>query len=152
MNPAAAQVQPQDGIDRNLQERAAREREFHVGLQDDVPPVPRPLAPGKTGLQISIPTPGSEILQRDRAPQPAPAARITPGQSVVNGDLQLRDSQSRRQMELQTQLQNRPDPGADAERQQILQIQQLQFNRETSSQDLGSKIMRDSQRALGTPR
>src|SRR4029450_8037279 len=35
VNPASAQVHPQDGIDRNLQERAAREREFHVGLQDD---------------------------------------------------------------------------------------------------------------------
>ena len=40
----------------------------------------------------------------------------------------------------------------EAERQQVLQIQQLGFDRETSSQDLSSKIMRDSSRALGTPR
>ncbi len=51
-------------------------------------------------------------------------------------------------MELQTQIQNRPEP----ERQQILQIQQLGFDRETSAQELGSKIMRDSSRALGAPR
>ena len=51
-------------------------------------------------------------------------------------------------MELQTQIENRPEP----ERQQILQIQQLQFDRENSANDLGSKIMRDSSRALGAPR
>ena len=153
VDPAAAQVQPQDGIDRNLQQRAAREHEFHVGLEESIP-IPRPYVPGKSGLQIYIPTPGSEILRRDKRPQPAPAPRVTPGPSVVSDELQLQDSQSRRQMELQTQLQNPSDPGAAAEaaRQQALQIQQLQFNRETSSQDLGSKIMRDSQRALGTPR
>jgi len=152
MNPVSAQVQSaQDGIDRNLQQRAAREHEFHVGLEASIPP-PRPYVPGKSGFQISIPTPGSAILQRDKPLPTQPQARVTPGQSVVSGDLQLQDSQSRRQMELQTQLQNRPDPGADAERQQMLQIQQLQFNRETSSQDLGSKIMRDSARALGAPR
>jgi hypothetical protein len=148
LNPASAQVHPQDGIDRNLQERAARAHEFQVRLQDDIPPVPRPVVPGKSGLQISIPTPGGELLQRHRTEAPAPPARITPGKSVVSGDLQLQDSQSRRQMELQTQIENRPEP----ERQQILQIQQLQFNRETSAQDLGAKIMRDSSRALGAPR
>ena len=153
VNSAAAQVQPQDGIDRNLQQRAVREHEFHVGLEQSIP-IPRPYVAGKSGLQIYVPTPGSEILRRDK-PLPAPQQQqVTPGNSVVSGDVLLQDSQSRRQMELQTQLQNPSDPGAAAEaaRQQALQIQQLQFNRETSSQDLGSKIMRDSQRALGTPR
>ena len=156
IDPAAAQVHPQDGIDRNLQERAAQEHEFHVGLQEDIPPVPRPIpissgksgASGTSGLQISIPSPGSEILRRDQAPPPAAPARVTTGKSVVSSDLQLQDSQSRRQMELQTQIENRPEP----ERQQILQIQQLQFDRENSANDLGTKIMRDSSRALGTPR
>ena len=152
-NPAAAQVQPEDGIDRNLQQRAVREHEFHVGLEQSIP-IPRPYVPGKSGLQIYVPTPGSEILRRDK-PLPAPQQQqVTPGKSAVSGDVLLQDSQSRRQMELQTQLQNQSDPGsaAEAARQQALQIQQLQFNRETSSQDLGSKIMRDSQRALGAPR
>ena len=146
--PALGQMHPQDGIDRNLQQRAAREDEFHVRLQDDAVPPVRPVVPGATGLRIYVPTPGSEILRRDVPRQPAPAARIAPGKSVVSGETQLRDSQSRRQMELQTQTDQRPEP----QRQQILQIQQLGFERETSSQDLGSRIMRDSSRALGAPR
>jgi hypothetical protein len=152
--PAFAQTHPQDGIDRNLQAREAREHDFHVGLQDGaVVPPPRPMTPGQTGLQIyvplaGLPTPGSEILRRDAPRQPASVPIPAPGKSVVSGDLQLQDSQSRRQMELQTQTNQRPE----AERQQALQIQQLGFDRETSSQDLNSKIMRDSSRALGTPR
>jgi hypothetical protein len=146
--PALSQVHPQDGIDRNLQERAAREHEFHVRLQDDTAPPPRPIVPGETGLKFYVPTPGSEILRRDGVRQPAAPPRVAPGKSVVSGETQLRDSQSRRQMELQTQIENRPEP----ERQQILQIQQLGFDRETGAQDLGSKILRDSSRALGAPR
>ena len=147
--PALSQTHPQDGIDRNLQQRAAREQEFHVGLQDDTTlPPPRPIVPGKTGLQFYVPTPGSEILRHDEVRQSAPPARVAPGKSVVTGETLLLDSQSRRQMELQTQIQNRPEP----ERQQILQIQQLGFDRETSAQELGSKILRDSSRALGAPR
>lgn len=146
--PIAAQVHPQDGIDRNLLERAAREREFHVRLQEDTP-VPRPPAlTGETGLKFVLPAPGSEILRREPvAPGPAPL-RTAPGQSVVDSELQLRDSQRRRQIELQTQTQNVPDPA----RRQTLQSQQLGFERETSAQDLGSRILRDSSRALGAPR
>jgi hypothetical protein len=151
---ALAQTHPQDGIDRNLQAREAREHDFRVGLQDDAVPAPRPMVQGQTGLQIYVPiiagvaTPGTEILRRDVPRQPVPVPMPAPGKSVVSGDLQLQDSQSRRQMELQTQTNQRPD----AERQQVLQIQQLGFDRETSSQDLSSRIMRDSSRALGTPR
>jgi hypothetical protein len=146
--PALCQVHPQDGIDRNLQERVAREHEFHVRLQDDIPPPPRPIVPGQPGLKFYVPTPGSEILRRAEVPQPATPARTAPGKSVVSGDTQLLDSQSRRQMELQTQIDNRPE----SERQQILQVQQLGFDRETNAQDLGSRILRDSSRALGAPR
>ena len=146
--PALCQVHPQDGIDRNLQERAAREREFHVRLEADIPPPPQPIAVDKGGLKFYIPTPGSEILRRDEVRQPATTPRVAPGKSVVSGKTQLLDSQSRRQMELQTQIENRPE----AQRQQILQIQQLGFDRETSAQDLGSRILRDSSRALGAPR
>ena len=110
--------------------------------------LPRPIVLGKTGLQFYLPTPGSEILRRDELPQPAAPPRVATGKSVVSGETQLLDSQSRRQMELQTQIENRPE----SERQQILQIQQLGFDRETSAQDLGAKILRDSSRALGAPR
>lgn len=147
-SPALCQVHPQDGIDRNLQQRAAQEHEFHVRLQEDTPPTPRPIVLGKTGLQFYLPTPGSEILRRDELPPPAAPPRAGTGKSVVSGETQLLDSQSRRQMELQTQIENRPE----SERQQILQIQQLGFDRETSAQDLGAKILRDSSRALGAPR
>lgn len=148
--PALSQTNPQDGIDRNLQERAAREREFHVRLQDDTPPTPLTITPGTGGLRFYVPTPGSEILRADPAHQlrSTPPVAAAPGKSVVSGTTQLLDSQSRRQMELQTQIENRPEP----ERQQILQIQQLGFDRETRAQDLNSKILRDSSRALGTPR
>jgi len=146
--PSAGQVHPQDGIDRNLQERAAREREFHIRLQEDTPVPPRPVVSGETGLKFYLPTPGSEILRREKA-APAPAQpRLAPGKSVVDGETQLRESQRRRQIELQTQTQNLPEPV----RQQTLQSQQLGFDRETSAQDLGSRILRDSSRALGAPR
>jgi hypothetical protein len=146
--PSAGQVHPQDGIDRNLLERAAREREFHVRLREDTPGLPPPALSGETGLKFYLPTPGSEILRREQA-APAPAQpRTAPGKSAVDGELQLRESQRRRQIELQTQTQNVPDPA----RQQTLQIQQLGFDRETNAQDLGSRILRDSSRALGAPR
>ena len=146
--PALSQVHPQDGIDRNLQERAAREHEFHVRLQDDTAASPAADRSRQDRLAVLRP----HARKRDPAPRQRSATgappRVAPGKSVVSGETQLRDSQSRRQMELQTQIENRPE----AERQQILQIQQLGFDRETSAQDLGSKIMRDSSRALGTPR
>jgi hypothetical protein len=142
------QVQPEDGIDRNLQERAAREREFHVRLQDERPTPPRPVVPGETGLQFYLPTPGAEILRREQAAPAATPQRLAPGKSVVDSEAQLRESQRRRQIELQTQTQNVPEPS----RQQTLESQQLGFDRETSAQDLGSRILRDSSRALGAPR
>jgi hypothetical protein len=146
--PAAGQVHPQDGIDRNLQERAAREREFHVRLQEDTPAPPRPVVPGETGLKFYLPTPGSEIVRREQAGPAATPQRLAPGKSVVDSETQLRESQRRRQVELQTQTQNVPEPS----RQQTLESQQLGFDRETSAQDLGSRILRDSSRALGAPR
>lgn len=146
--PAVGQVHPQDGIDRNLQERAAREREFHVRLQDETPTPPRPMVPGETGLKLYLPTPGSEILRRGEPVRPPAPPRLAPGKSVVDSETQLRDSQRRRQIELQTQTQNVPEPS----RQQTLDSQQLGFDRETSAQDLGSRILRDSSRAVGAPR
>jgi hypothetical protein len=146
---ASAQSHPQDAIDRNLQERAAREREFHVRLEEERPQPILMEAPRDTGLQFTLRTPGTEILQRDQPEQARPTqARAAPGKSVVGADVQLRESQRRRQVELQTQTQNLPETA----RQPDLQIQQLEFDRETRAQELGSSILRESQRALGTGR
>jgi hypothetical protein len=155
---AFAEAQPQDGIDRNLQERAAREREFHVQLQESVPPPARPAVHGETGLKVYLPAPGGDILRREPPPLPAeppPQPRIIPSKSVVNDELQLTESQRRRQLELQTQLGTAPvptTPQAETSRQQAVQSQQLQFERENRAQELGAKIMRDSSRAVGAPR
>jgi len=141
----AAQPHPQDDIDRNLQQRAAREREFNVKLEEErVLPQPITVQPDG-GFKIYVPTPGAEILRRE----PPPAAgstppRVAPAPSVVNPQVQLDESQRRRQVELQTQTQQLPAP----QRQQALDSQKLQFQRETQAQDLGSKILRDSQRAM----
>jgi hypothetical protein len=143
---AAGQSNPRDQIDRNLQQRAAREREFGVRLEEDrtLPP-PITAQPG-TGLKFYVPTPGSEILGRE----PAPAAhatprRVEPAPAVVDSRIQLEDSQQRRQTGLQSQTQQIPEP----QRQQMLDTQKLQFERETQAQDLGSRILRDSERAMG---
>jgi hypothetical protein len=140
-----AQSHPQDAIDRNLLERAAREREFHVRLQEERPqPIPME-APRDTGLQFALRTPGTEILQREQPEKALPQARAEPGKSVVDADMQLRESQRRRQVERQTQTQNLPD----VTRQQTHQTQQLGFDRETRAQELGSSILRESARAMG---
>jgi hypothetical protein len=155
---ALAENQAQDAIDRNLQARAAQAREFHVQLQDATPPPPHPMVRGETGLKFYIPTPGGDILHREPPPLPAappPQPRIVPGKSVVSDQMQLTESQRRRQLELQTQLGNAPIPAtpqAETSRQEAVQSQQLQFERENRAQELGAKIMRDSSRAVGAPR
>lgn len=141
----AAQPHPQDDIDRNLQQRAAREREFNVKLQDDrtLPP-PISVQPSG-GFPIYVPTPGVEVLRREPPPAAGSSPRqVAPAPSVVNPRVQLEESQQRRQVELQTQTQQLPEP----QRQPALESQKLQFQRETQAQDLGSKILRDSQRAM----
>ena len=143
--PTLAQQRPQDDIDRNLQERAARELRFQVRLQEDRE-LPPPAITPNSGLQFVLPpTPGVEILRRQPTPTPVAPPRVQSGRSVVNGLTQLQDSQRRRQVELQTQTQTVPDPA----RAQRLDLQQLQFERETRAQQLGSSILRDSARAMG---
>ncbi len=143
---AAGQSHPQDQIDRNLQQRAVREREFGVRLEEDRTLPPPITAQSGTGLKLYVPTPGSEILRRE--PPPAAGAsppRVEPAPSVVHSRMQLEDSQQRRQTGLQSQTQQIPEP----QRQRMLDTQKLQFERETQAQDLGSRILRDSERAMG---
>jgi hypothetical protein len=149
---AAAQTQrAQDAIDRSLQERAARERGLMLRL-DEVPPVPHPIAPQEVTRNITLPTPGTEILQREPPPQLPQRANVAlPAPAVPTSQQLLDDSQRRRQVELQTQLPPAaiPNTGEDVARQQALQMQSLQFQREQSASQLGSTILRNSERAMG---
>jgi hypothetical protein len=151
---AAAQTQPgQDAINRNLQQRAVEERALSLGL-DERPPPPRPMGPEEIKRSITLPTPGTEILQRQPPPAVAPGPRVVvPAPPVPSSQELLDDSQRRRQLELQTQLPSptslSPTPADDAIRQQQQQVQQLQFEREQRAGSLGSDIMRNSDRAMG---
>ena len=153
INPAWSQAPPQDGIDRNLQQREARQREFHASLEDRRGPPPT-LSGGVEAKWnfLMLPAGSEPPLRLPQGVTPTPsAARVPSETSVVNGDVQLQDSQQRRQLELQlqtgagTQVPGVPDPG----RQQSLQTQQLGFEREIRAQDLRTNILRDSARAMG---
>jgi hypothetical protein len=154
INSAWSQALPQDGIDRNLQQREARQREFHASLEDrrGAPPA---LSGGGFEAKwnfLMLPAGSEPPLRLPQGVTPTPStARVPSETSVVNGEVQLQDSQQRRQLELQlqtgagTQVPGVPDPG----RQQSLQTQQLGFEREIRAQDLQSNILRDSARAMG---
>ncbi|HZR03595.1 MAG TPA: hypothetical protein VFA81_10540 [Burkholderiales bacterium] len=134
---------PRDDIDRNLQERAVREREFHIEL-DAVPRV-LPQSPAVTRRSATLPTPGIGILEpppsREPPPRP-PDVIVAPG--VANESFQLDESQRRRQLELQSQTR----PLDESVRRPLLDRQQLQFEREQRADQLQSEIMRNSDRAL----
>jgi len=152
-NPAWPQTTPQDGVDRNLQQREARQREFHASLEDHRGPPPALSGGFEPKWNFVLLPPGGEPpLRLPQGVTPAASStRVPPQTSVVNGDVQLQDSQQRRQLELQlqtgvgTQVPGVPDPG----RQQAVQAQQLGFEREIRAQDLQSNVLRDSARAMG---
>lgn len=140
------QVSSQEQIDRNLQERAARERELTMRLDAPLAP-PAPLPPAEVKRSVLLRTPGTEVLEPGRPLQPAPRPVVIPASPpVVTGTTLLDDSQRRRQEALETE--NQRLPLDDPARQRATQIQELNFDRETRSQELGSTIMRESQRAL----
>jgi hypothetical protein len=152
-NPAWPQATPQDGIDRNLQQREARQREFHATLEERHGPPPALPGGFEPKWNFLLLPSGSEpplLLPQGVTPTPS-TARVPSETSVVNSDVQLRDSQQRRQLELQlqtgagTQVPGVPDPA----RQQAPQTQQLGFEREIRAQELQSNILRDSSRAMG---
>jgi hypothetical protein len=132
-----------DDIDRNLQERRVREREFHVDLYD-APPI-APQSPALTRRSVFLPTPGAGLFERSqplRAPLRPPDA--VPRSSAAEDSLQLDESQRRRQLELQSQTL----PLEESLRRPMLDAQQLQFEREQRARQLQSEIMRNSERAL----
>ena len=110
------------------------------------PPLPVPA--DQVRRSVTLPTPGTEILERRPRPElPAAPAAVPSGPPAVTGDTLLQDSQQRRQAALQAE--NARLPIDDPVRQQSTQIQGLTFERETRAQDLGSAIMRSSERAMG---
>jgi hypothetical protein len=144
---AWAQTSPQEEIERSLRARGAAERELIMRL--DVPRGPPPPAPvEQVRRSVTLPTPGTEILERKPRPElpPAPAV-VPPGAPAVTAADLLQDSQRRRQSALQAE--NARLPIDDPARQQSTQIQGLTFEREIRAQDLGSAIMRSSERAMG---
>jgi hypothetical protein len=152
-SPDPGLAQPaQDAIDRSQQERAVRERDLRVRLDGPRAP-PQPLPPEVLERSIVLPTPGTEILQRQPPPRLPPRPTVAkPAAPVIDTQKQLDDSQRRRQLEAQVQLPAASATGAGAEdvgRQRALQVQRLQFEREQRAQQLGSDIMRGSDRAMG---
>ncbi len=144
---ARGQTSPQEEIERSLRARSAAERALTMRLEVPHGPPP-PLPAGEVRRAVTLPTPGSEILERRPRPElpPAPAV-VSPGAPAVTPADLLRDSQQRRQSALQAE--NARLPIDDPARQQSTQIQGLTFEREMRAQDLGSAIMRSSERAVG---
>ncbi|MCW5621191.1 MAG: hypothetical protein KIS79_08810 [Burkholderiales bacterium] len=138
---AGAQRTVQDDVDRNLQERRARQFELQMGL--DPGPAPAPAPEAEVRRSLTLPTPGTTLLE-----PPRPLTPRTP--EVVerpSGRLRvpsLVDDQRRRQQGLQTQTRSVPEPA----RRQALEAQQLQFEREMRAEQLRLEIMRNSERAL----
>jgi hypothetical protein len=133
---------------------ALAQTEPALKLQLDAPnPMPRGLTPDEIRRSIVLPTPGTEILQRQPPPALPPRPRTAqPAPPVPTAQQLLDESQRREQLELEARLPPAPVTGegtADVARQQALQIQQLQFQRERSAGQLGSDIMRNSDRAMG---
>ena len=142
-----AQTSPQEEIERSLRARGAAERALTMRLE--VPRGPPPSVPvDQVRRSATLPTPGTEILERRPPPElpPAPAV-VAPGAPAVTGADLLLDSQRRRQAALQAE--NARLSIDDPARVQSTQIQGLTFERELRAQDLGSAIMRSSERAIG---
>lgn len=144
---AWGQTSPQEEIERSLRARGAAERELTMRL--DVPRgLPPPVPADQVRRSVTLPTPGTEILERRPPPSLPPAPGVVPpGAPAVTGADLLQDSQRRRQAAMQAE--NARLPIDDPARQQSTQIQGLTFERELRAQDLGSAIMRSSERAMG---
>jgi len=144
---AWAQTSPQESIERGLRARAAAERELSMRLE--LPPgPPPPLPPAELRRSAAPPLPGTEVLELQPPPELPPKPAVVPSAPpVVTGATLLEDSQRRRQEALQAE--NARLPIDDPVRQRSMQIQSLTFERETRAQDLGSAIMRSSERAVG---
>jgi hypothetical protein len=147
LSHAWAQTSPQENIERGVQARTAAQRELTMRL--DLPRgAPPPPPPAELLRSVTLPTPGTQILERQPAPELSPKPTVIPSAPpVVTGATLLEDSQRRRQAALQAD--NARLPLDDPARLRSTQIQGLTFERETRAQDLGSAIMRSSEQAVG---
>jgi hypothetical protein len=147
MVPAlAAHPQAQDGIDRNLLERQQREVRFGVSLFDDTAPPPAPGAPQTPSMPITLYPPGISPMPERGSPAPVTLPPPTASDRSARRDLeQLHGSQQQRQLHLQLETRELPEPARRAQSQQ----QQLIFEREGRAQELGADIMRRSSEATG---
>jgi len=142
-NIAQPQNPAEDGVTRNLLDREQRENEFHVKLYDNTPPkstartptLPLPLETNpRSTLDLGEPLP----------PNPTTSQAATPRMSDTAQQLQRDLNQQQRLQQLQQQNKDMAEPV----RQQQMQIQQLQFDRENNAQGLHDRIMRDSQGSM----
>jgi hypothetical protein len=142
-NAAQPQNPAQDGVSRNALERQQRENEFHVKLYDNAPPKSTARTPS---LPLPLETsPRSTLdLGEPLPPNPRTTQAIAPRVSDTAQQLQWDLSQQQRLQQLQQQNKDLPEPV----RQQQMQIQQLQFDRENNAQGLHDRIMRDSQGSM----
>jgi hypothetical protein len=140
-----AQNTAQDQLQQNTLQRTQQEREFHVRLYDA--PVPKP----STGPSLPLPlesAPRSTLhLSDPLPPNPTTPSQVIPRAADPSERQRLDLSQQQRLQQLQTPQTANRDFDATV-RQQQLQIQQLQFDRENSAQSLHDRIMRDSQGAM----
>ena len=149
LSPAAAQTSPQEATERGVQARDAAQREFTMRL-DLLPGPPPSLSAEQLQRMVTPPVVslGGEPSERVPSPELPPAPTIIPSAPpVVSGATLLEDSQRRRAAALAAE--NARLPLDDPARLQSTQIQGLTFERETRAQDLGSTIMRNSERAVG---
>src|SRR5262245_15908198 len=144
---ASVQDGPQDGIQRNLLERQQREAGFHVKLYDNTPPQP---TGGAIGLPLPLETSPPSVLDLSSPLPPNPTAS-QPAKSGISGDSERRQLDVSRQQRLQ-QLQLQNKTVEEPMRQQQMQIQQLQFDRENQARSLHDQIMRDSKSSMGQVR
>src|SRR5512134_3435836 len=88
-----AQTSPQEEIERSLRARGAAERELTMRLE--VPRGPPPSVPvDQVRRSATLPTPGTEILERRPPPELPPAPAVAaPGAPAVTGADLLLDSQ-----------------------------------------------------------
>jgi hypothetical protein len=142
---AYAQSSAQDGIEANKLERSQREAEFHVRLYDAT--IPQPSVGPRLPLPLESAPRSTLHLSEPLPPNPTTNTQVVP-QGTTSADRARQElNQQQRLQQLQTpQTLNRDFD--ETVRQQQLQIQQLQFDRENSAQSLHDRIMRDSQGAM----
>jgi hypothetical protein len=142
-----SQGHAQDGIARNLLERAQRETQFGVSLYDEPARPGAVPAPVDQSMPITLLPPGLSPFPAERADPlgPVPAPRPLRAGSAKQDLEQLHTKQQQQQLHLQMRTREQPE----ALRRQESDTQQLIFERETRAQEVGAEILRRSSTATG---